>query len=603
MPEHVRDSKDPSQALRGPDDDGDSDGMEEGLEFLGSGPAAVLRVLDSMLVAFFHLDRQWQFVFVNAEAVRVLGQPRDQLVGRTLWEMFPATVEGQVETEYRAALTSGEPRTFETFYPAPLNAWYEIRALPGADGLAVYFVDVTARKAAQRVAEEAAERSALLAQVSAELSTTLESQVAVGRLARLVVPALADWCLVSLVADTAPGQPVRLREVGGWHVDEHARPLLARYAQVRQAAMTEESFVVQAVRTGRVQIVPVDVPAWVRQVVSPGEAQELLAELAPAAGAVFPMLAGERTVGVLTLYNSAARGRFTAQDIDTATEVAARASTALHNAHLFAQQRRLSEGLQRSMLTEPPQPDHLQIVVRYEPAAQEAQVGGDWYDAFLQPDGATMVVIGDVIGHDTAAAAAMGQLRALLRGIAARHNEGPAQVLAGVDQVMQTLQVDTTASVIVARLEQTEDERERGVTRMRWSNAGHPPPMVINPDGSILVLPELEADLLLGIDPNSERGESVLTLDRGATVLLYTDGLVERRGQSLDDGIAQLQHTLLQVADRSLDRLCDEVLARMLPEQPEDDVAIVAVRLHRQDRERPAEAGPNRLPPNVPAPH
>ena len=98
--------------------------------------------------------------------------------------------------------------------------------------------------------------------------------------------------------------------------------------------------------------------------------------------------------------------------------------------------------------------------MRYEPAAEAAQVGGDWYDAFLQPDGATVLVIGDVIGHDTVAAAAMGQVRTLLRGIAATTGDGPADVLRRVDQVMQTLQVDTTATAVVARLEQTPEERE-----------------------------------------------------------------------------------------------------------------------------------------------
>jgi serine/threonine protein phosphatase PrpC len=92
----------------------------------------------------------------------------------------------------------------------------------------------------------------------------------------------------------------------------------------------------------------------------------------------------------------------------------------------------------------------------------------------------------------------------------------------------------------------------------------------------------------------------VVTLDRDAVVLLYTDGLVERRDQNLDDGLARLERTLAELAGRSLDDLCDELLARMLPTDPDDDVALVAVRLHPQDKPRPPEAGPNRVPPNVP---
>ncbi len=291
-----------------------------------------------------------------------------------------------------------------------------------------------------------------------------------------------------------------------------------------------------------------------------------------------------------------------ATTLETIVEIATRAGLALDNARLYDQERHLSEGLQRSLLTPPPEPDHMQIVVRYAPAAEAAQVGGDWYDAFLQQNGATVLVIGDVIGHDTQAAAAMGQLRGLLRGIAAANGEGPARILQQLDETMELLQVDTSATVLVARFEQTDDERARGVTRMRWSNAGHPPPVVINPDGAVMTLTDLayaDADLLLGVDATLPRRETTVTLDRGATVLLYTDGLVERRGQSLDEGVAALHDCVAELADRPLDDLCDQLLVRMLPAEREDDVALAAVRLHRQDRPRPAEAGPQKVPPSV----
>jgi serine phosphatase RsbU (regulator of sigma subunit) len=236
--------------------------------------------------------------------------------------------------------------------------------------------------------------------------------------------------------------------------------------------------------------------------------------------------------------------------------------------------------------------------VRYSPAAEAAQVGGDWYDAFLQRDGATVLVIGDVVGHDTAAAAAMGQMRTMLRTLAVHTGAGPAAVLRGVDAVMATLDAGVTATAVVARLEQTPDELARGLTRLRWSNAGHPPPLVIGPDGVVDVLGGQDGDLLLGIDPDGERCEPEVELPWGSTLLLFTDGLVERRGQSIDDGLQQLRAILREPAVRhlTLDDLCDEVLSRMLPDRREDDVALVAMRLHPQDRPRPAEAGPNRVP-------
>jgi serine phosphatase RsbU (regulator of sigma subunit) len=240
------------------------------------------------------------------------------------------------------------------------------------------------------------------------------------------------------------------------------------------------------------------------------------------------------------------------------------------------------------------------VVVRYVPAAQAAEVGGDWYDAFFQPTGATVLVIGDVVGHDTESAAAMGQIRTIVRTLAARDGDGPAAVLAEVERVLRTLQADILATCVVARLEQTPEERERGTTRLRWTNAGHPPPMVVHADGRVQVLGAERSDLLLGVDPEVPRAEAEVVLDREAVVLLYTDGLVERRDQDLDRGLARLRTTLAELAGRDLDELCDELLARMLPPDPDDDVALVAVRLHRQDRPRPPEAGPNRVPPDVP---
>jgi serine phosphatase RsbU (regulator of sigma subunit) len=306
-----------------------------------------------------------------------------------------------------------------------------------------------------------------------------------------------------------------------------------------------------------------------------------------------------RILGLLTLYFGAGS---TVEDADLATaqDIADRAGLALDNARLYTAHQQLAEGLQRSLLTEPPQPDHGQIAVRYLPAAEAARVGGDWYDAFLQPGGSTMLVIGDVAGHDTEAAAAMGQLRGLLRGIATYSDAGPVEVLRGLDASMTTLQTSTLATAAVARFEQTPEEVDRGVTRMRWANAGHLPPLVIDPDGRVAALASWKGDLLLGVEPGVRRREHVIALERGSTVLLYTDGLVERRDADLDAGLVRLRDTLVELADRPLEELLDELLERLVHGRPEDDVALVAVRLHTQDRPRPAEAGPNVVPPDVP---
>ena len=167
--------------------------------------------------------------------------------------------------------------------------------------------------------------------------------------------------------------------------------------------------------------------------------------------------------------------------VETAVEIGRRAGLALHHARLFGQQRALADALQRSMLTDPPEPDHCEIVVRYVPAAAGAEIGGDWYDAFLQTDGATVLAIGDVVGHDTRAAAAMGQVRGLLRGIGFSSGGRTAEVLAGLDRAMQGLALDTMATALVARLERDDAEDRRAtVVRLRWSSAGHPAPAMLD---------------------------------------------------------------------------------------------------------------------------
>jgi serine phosphatase RsbU (regulator of sigma subunit) len=195
----------------------------------------------------------------------------------------------------------------------------------------------------------------------------------------------------------------------------------------------------------------------------------------------------------------------------------------------------------------------------------------------------------------------MGQLRCMLRGIAAVDDTGPAQLLTKLDGAITQLQLHTLATVALARFEQTPEEIDRGVTRMRWANAGHPSPLVIHPDGSLAALASWHGELMLGVDPTTTRTESVVTLDRGTTVLLYTDGLVERRTSDLDDGQRRLREAASELAHLSLDELCDQLVARLVEDDHDDDVALVAIRLHRQDRPRPDEAGPQNVPPTVPA--
>ena len=324
--------------------------------------------------------------------------------------------------------------------------------------------------------------------------------------------------------------------------------------------------------------------------------------------ACLPLVSGGRVLGSLTAgwHHPQAFGSDQVELLDAFAAQCAQVLDRLlvHEAEVAAHAEAAAawETLQRSMLTDPPEPDHLQVVVRYRAAARTAQVGGDWYDAFFQPDGSTVLVIGDVIGHDTIAAAAMGQVRTMLRAVAAHSGDGPAAVLTATDRLLQLLMVSTSATAVVARLEQTAQEHRDGVSRLRWSNAGHLAPLVLDTDGRPSLLEASRADLLLGFDAETDRLESVVTLERDSTVVLYTDGLVERRGESLQAGLDRLGEVAGELARDGvdLDGLVDGLLERLVPQRPEDDVALIAVRLHPQDVPRPAVAGPNRIPDVVP---
>jgi serine phosphatase RsbU (regulator of sigma subunit) len=226
-------------------------------------------------------------------------------------------------------------------------------------------------------------------------------------------------------------------------------------------------------------------------------------------------------------------------------------------------------------------------------------IGGDWYDAFLQPDGDTVLVIGDVMGHDIEAAAAMGQVKTLVRGIAFDRLEEPAGVLRRVDHALVGLAVPTLATALVCRVEQDAAEQAVGLRRLRWSTAGHPDPMLLFTDGSVL---DLSAPVgpPLGIGWLGPRSDGVAAMPEGSTLLLFTDGLFERRGVPLDEGRERVRDLLATCADLPLEQLCDRLLDELVEQGAEDDVAVLAVRAHPVDAERPVEAGPEILPPALP---
>lgn len=546
---------------------------------LRAGEERVRQILEDMTVGYFWLDPDWRFGYLNPEAERILQSTRDELVGGVIWDLFPAAVQSVFEDSYRGVARTGEPVVFDAYYPAPLDAWYEVRAVPERGGVAAYFTDVTERRRALELAQEAQERSQLLASVAAELAETLDPVGALEAVLPYLVPTVADFAIASVLDEGSGGWQQRLRDVASLHADPEMQPVLDAYAQVRVPALVPTSLIAQtvagaphALRTGTPR--PGDL-------VEEGPAHDLLAALDPHAMAVLPLRGRGHTRGLVTLARRAERGPFAEADVLSLREVMAQIGLALDNAHLHAAQRTLAEELQRSLLTALPEPDHLHLVARYVPAATGTQIGGDWYDAFLVRDGSTCLVIGDVTGHDLRAAVSMAQVRNVLRGGAHAVVRSPAAIFESLDWAMHDLGVGAISTGVLAKVEQPAELAAQGMRLLRWSSAGHLPPLLLHPDGRAELL-HRSTNLPLGLRVHEDRQDHTEIVPPGSTVLLYTDGLVERRGESLHVGLERLRTMAERLAGLGLEDLCDRLIAE-LAAGAEDDVALLAARAHPED--------------------
>ena len=575
----------------------------------------------------------------NAAYLQLLDRTREELTGRYVFDAFPpspgaldADGVNPLQTSFERARDTGVPDHMplfryevldrETGRPVP-RAWSLISAPvlddAGRARLVLQRVEDVSEYLAERerLAESRADGSwARLDGIEAdlfartqELQAVLASrEAATRRLAAMaqVVLRLTEAETVADITDIlagaglaaigADGGAIALRDEERGVVHLTMTPSLGAGAQQRFGTIALDSRLPAAwtARTGETVVYEsqAEAEAW-----SP-EMREAAEQSGQRSWISVPLSARGRRLGSLLAGWTAERS-FTADEIDLVQAFAAQSAQVLDRLQTLTRERRtaarsrlLAEELQRSMLSDPVQPEHGQIAVRYLPATGVAQVGGDWYDAFPQADGAVDLVIGDVVGHDTGAAATMGQLRSLLRGIAVAGSSGPAQVLDTLDSALRQLGLRTYATVGMGRLERTAHDVARGGARLCWATAGHPAPVVLDAAGRLVEVPVVSSRLMLGVDPASTRDQVQLELPPGATVLLYTDGLVERSGSDLDAGVGRLHRLATELAHLPLEELCDRILEGLVDGNPADDVALVAVRLHGHDRPQPVPAGP-----------
>ncbi|MFI7598777.1 SpoIIE family protein phosphatase [Actinoplanes sp. NPDC049681] len=427
---------------------------------------------------------------------------------------------------------------------------------------------LTQAEEARHQAEEARAQLAMLAELTEAFAGTLDVEEGVRRLAGGVVPRLADWCLVTLADPNG-----NVRHVSATHRDPALAADVERFAAKMAGGLGAGSAVLAVQRSGQ----PVRRQGETAETLLARTTDPEMADIAMRLGyssfVVVPVAAPvtRRVLGSIALVNGPQRAAFSEGDERTALDIARRAGLAIDNSRLYRQQRHVAEVLQHSMLTELPTIPDVELHARYLPAQAGAAVGGDWYDAFAQPDGSVMLAVGDVSGHDIEAAATMGQLRNLVRGDAYGRDDEPGPLLTQLDRAVRGLRVPAAATAVLARV-----RRDGPAYEVTFANAGHPPPLLVRPDGTVDVWWE-SPEPLLGVVPRLERTTHRRAVPAGSVLLLYTDGLVEDPGHVLDEGIARVREILHRHQKLPGDELCTRLVEGAA--RRADDIAFLLVRL------------------------
>ncbi|MEW2635225.1 SpoIIE family protein phosphatase [Streptomyces sp. NPDC048389] len=555
-------------------------------------------------------DERNRIIAANGPAAELLGWPADDLVGLPLTTLIPEHLRRRHLVAFTSLLLSGQPRILGRSVPLPalhrdgrlVPVRLFIQTQETADGRTVFVAQLAPRAAApgpslrptgrirsaapqnpagapppapagDRRAERgqagmsALEPLSLLADIGTALSNATGLDEGLQQVGRILTEQLADWCAVDLITEDAQVERVCVirRAAQGPRPEEHE-------GRLPPVSDTARGPLARALR-GAGPLLLTDPPPPERAT-SPLDAHylDLFRRMGATSAVVAPLRARREIIGALTVARSGPEQPFTEDHLPLVDDLARGLALGADNARLYQETRNIAERLQRSLLPVLPEVEHLQLAARYAASSTTAQVGGDWYDCFALPSGDTALVIGDVTGHNLDAAIAMSQLRSMLRGIAVDRQEPPETVLRRLDMANHSLYREATATCVYGLLKGPAD----GPWDLVHSSAGHLPPLLIDADGRTRFL-EDGSGLLLGMDPDMPRPRAHDAIPAGSTVLLYTDGLIERRGEPLDHAMERLRRHAAALAREPLDVFCDELLIG-LGADGEDDIAVLAVR-------------------------
>ncbi|WP_328561342.1 SpoIIE family protein phosphatase [Streptomyces coelicoflavus] len=547
------------------------------------------RVVEQLTVAVIMVDPTGRILMANPAAERLLGRAEATMRDRDVHDLLHRDADGGRAPRESCALlrtlaggtaASGDSEICLRGDGRWISlAWSASPLPPGGPvrGMTLLLTDTTGDRTAheERAAytsalEDLTGRLTLVAEITNVLGQTLETDEALTRLSHLLVPRLADWAAVDLLIGAE--QVHRVAVTGPEGRDVGQEDWRGRLPPAGEAV---SSPLVQVLHGGEpVMQTPSETSA------PPGSPLAVVHDgflRAVGARSVISVTLGtsRRTVGALTLVRVGPDHPFDADDLRIVADIGHRVGLVIDNARRFGRQRAVAEAMQRNLLAPLPRYGRLRLAARYQPAPAGSQVGGDWYDAFEQQDGAMALVIGDVVGHDLTAAAGMAQLHGILRSLAWDHAGSPGAIVDRLDIALPAITTVAMATLVLARVEGPDS----GPWTLRWSSAGHPPPLLLTQDGRARYL-EAGQGLLLGaaLETGERRPDGTEPLPPGSTLLLYTDGLVEVPGSDLGTGLGRLRRHALALVHEPLDTLCDQLLSRT-PPGTTDDVALLALRL------------------------
>ncbi|MFG3206498.1 PP2C family protein-serine/threonine phosphatase [Streptomyces sp. NPDC048192] len=418
------------------------------------------------------------------------------------------------------------------------------------------------------VLQRALDRLTVLADINTALAGTLDAFEGLHRVCRIVAHRLGDWCAVDLLSEGGRMERICVtrKDAGSLSAQEmRGLPALPETASGPFARVLRGAG--PLLLTGDSLDLSAGTDAWDAQ-----PAQVFASQQANSV-VLAPLRARREVLGAITISRFGPHPALGSEDLPLVEDIAHRVGLAVDNARLHAQTERIAERLQRSLLPALPHVDHLKMAARYAPSHATAEVGGDWYDSFLLPTGDTTLIIGDVTGHDLKAAVTMSQLRNMLRGIACDRQEPPGAILRRLDLAQHTLYPGATASCVYAII----NGPEGGPWQLTYASAGHLPPLLVTDQGDTHYLNGGHS-LLLGVSTHLPRSSATEPLPPKSTVLLYTDGLIERRGEGLDQSMTRLRQHAAALAREDPDTFCDELLTGLASDST-DDVAVLAVRI------------------------